>query len=201
MKALIVVGLLGLAALAQAETITDANATYNATLSTTGNNQIGPSGVVGPFTAQVGGPGFCVGPPVACGSGSGLSGSVSWSDLPNGDDQLTVSFAGSTDGAGPGTFDILLSGFDSIDGIPITNVTETSGSSFLGGFGSFGLGPGGFTNDTIDLEGSTSNDYNGLGGVAFTFDVANGTPEPSTILLAIGGLAGVVIAGRRRARN
>jgi len=63
--------------------------------------------------------------------------------------------------------------------------------------GTFGLA--GFTADSIDLEGSTATLFDGSGS-SYTFDVASSpsAPEPGSVLLALTGLAGVLIFGRRR---
>ena len=206
-KSIFVLALLGTGILAQAGTITDNGDQYDASTSATGSlNITAPSGSQ-PYTAPDG-PSFCVTPGNGCAEDSGLFGSVSFSDLGNGDDQLSVTFFGSTD-EGSGTFDLILSGFNTLNGTTITDVTATGGE-FIDGIGSFGLnnsfGTNGFTVDSIDLEGSTNTAFdaeNGQTGVTFTFDVATeaaATPEPGSILLAITGIAGVLGAVRLRKR-
>src|SRR5215831_4362107 len=104
--------------------------TYNFSTSVTGNTQISPLGATGAHTDPAN-PGFCVGPPVACGAGSGVSGAFTFSTVNPTLDQITFSFFGSTAGAGPGSFSIDLGHFHTIDGETITGVSYSSGG--LGG--------------------------------------------------------------------
>lgn len=198
MKKFVVLGLLGLASIASAGIITDTPDQYNASTSSTGNVTITDPSGGDPYNAGTGGPGFCVLPGDGCDVGSGVTGSLSWSDLGNGDDQITVSFTGSNASEVGGTFDLVLSGFNTLNGITITNVTDTSNQANAFATGSFGLA--GFTADSIDLQGSTPNFFNATnGGVSYTFDVqASSAPEPGSVLLALIGLGGVVLFGRRR---
>src|SRR5438132_11658861 len=64
-------------AFAPAANATIVGSTYNFTTSVTGNTQISPLG--GPtLHTDPANPGFCVGPPVACSTGSGVSGSFAF---------------------------------------------------------------------------------------------------------------------------
>ena len=167
--------------------------TYTGNTSTTGNTQI--SGFSGTFTDPAN-PGFCVGPPVACGSGSGVSGSFTFGQVSPTMDTITFAYFGSTAGAGPGSFSIDLGNFVTLDGETVTGVTYASGS--LGGAtstGSFGGGAATFTY-------STGSDYNAIGGNFVTFDVTTtaATPEPASVawlLTAIGLVVGRKRLGRR----
>src|SRR5258705_13787084 len=88
--------------------------TYDFTTSVTGNTQISPLG--GPtLHTDPANPGFCVGPPVACGSGQGVSGSFAFSTVTPTQDHITFTFFGSTAGAGPGSFTIDLGHFPTTD--------------------------------------------------------------------------------------
>jgi hypothetical protein len=77
--------------------------------------------------------GFCVGPPVDCGDGHGLSGGYSLAKVAP---TLDTMFSGSTAGAGPGTFDIDLSNFKTVDGEVIKAVSYVSGNLIVGSFNS-----------------------------------------------------------------
>ena len=71
--------------------------TYDFTASATGNTAIGATN--GTYTDPAN-PGFCVGPPVACGFGAGVSGSFSFADITPTMSTITFPFFGSTAGAG-----------------------------------------------------------------------------------------------------
>jgi hypothetical protein len=158
--------------------------TFNASGSTTGNTVI--SGLTtGPFTVGVSGPGFCVGPPNACGTGNGLSGSTSVSGA-----QVTFGFAGSTAGAGPGSFTINLTGFTS----PITGVSFASG-----GLGGATITDSVLSSSSLRFTFTTTSDYNAIGGNTVVFNVTTAAvPEPSSVVLLSTFLAGAVFIGRRR---
>src|SRR5436305_9364959 len=79
--------------------------TYNFTTSVTGNTQISPLG--GPtIHTDPANPGFCVGPPVACGAGSGVSGAFTFATVTPTLDRITFTYFGSTAGAGLGSFSV-----------------------------------------------------------------------------------------------
>src|SRR5262249_48888294 len=100
--------------------------TYDFTTSTTGNVQISPLG--GPtLHTDPANPGFCVGPPVACGAGSGVSGAFTFANVSPNLDTITFSFFGSTFDVA-GSFSIDLGNFATTDGEVITGVTLFSGT-------------------------------------------------------------------------
>ena len=159
--------------------------TFNGNLSATGNTQISPSGAVGPFTVGVSGPSFCVGPPLACGSGSGVSGSTSVTAT-----TVTAQFFGSTAGAGPGSFTETLT--FGAPNLLITNVTESG--SLGGGTLTFS-----HTSNSITFTETTGSDFNAIGGNTLTFTVTSATvPEPGSVFLLGTALAGAAVFLKRR---
>src|SRR5690349_7896569 len=75
--------------------------TYDFSTSITGNTQISPAPGAPTLHTDPTNPGFCVGPPVACGNGSGVSGGFTFSTVSPTQDHINFSFFGSTAGAGP----------------------------------------------------------------------------------------------------
>src|SRR5437764_427525 len=84
--------------------------TYNFTTSVTGNTQISPLG--GPtIHTDPANPGFCVGPPVACGAGSGVSGAFTLATVAPTLDRVMFAYCGAAGGAGPGSFPVAVGHF------------------------------------------------------------------------------------------
>jgi hypothetical protein len=171
--------------------------TYNYTASATGNTQIGMT-ANGTFTDPAN-PGFCVGPPVGCNTGSGVSGSFAFATVTPTLDTITFTYFGSTSGAGPGSFAIDLGAFKTADGETVTGVTFASGS--LGGATSSVTFNG---TDAIFTE--TGGDYNAIGGTSVTFNVTTQpVPAPSIGhgLLAFLALGGILFGAKfwQRSRN
>jgi hypothetical protein len=170
--------------------------TYDFTTSVTGNTQISPLG--GPtLHTDPANPGFCVGPPVACGAGSGVSGSFTFATVSPTLDRIVFTYFGSTAGAGPGSFTIDLGNFVTTDGEAITGVTLASGG--LGGATSSVTFNG---TDAIFTE-TTGTDYDAIGGTSVVFNVTTrAVPGPIAgaglpgLILACGGL--LALARRRR---
>src|SRR3954451_17996724 len=80
--------------------------TYDFSTSTTGNTQISRAPSAPTLHADPANPAFCVGAPVACGAGSGVSGAFTFSTVSPTQDHIGFSFFGSTAGAGQAPFAI-----------------------------------------------------------------------------------------------
>ncbi|MGH9343240.1 MAG: PEP-CTERM sorting domain-containing protein [Terriglobia bacterium] len=177
---------------AAAADATIVGATYNYSTSTTGNTAI--TGQTSGTATDPGNPGFCVGPPNACSSGAGVSGSFTFANVSPTQNTITFTFYGSTSGAGPGSFSLDLSNFVTTDGESILGVSYASGA--LGGATSAGSWAGGVANFTF----STGSDYDAIGGNNVVFNVATAVPEPNPLFMLMGGLGllGLGLIARRK---
>lgn len=179
-------------AFAAAANATIVGSTYDFSASSTGNTAI--DSLAGTFTDPVNA-GICVGPPVACSSGAGLSGSVAFANVSPHQDTITFTFYGSTSGAGPGSFSLDLGNFQTTGGGSILGVSYASGS--LGGASSTGAWDGTFASFTF-----TGGDYDAIGGntVVFNVDTTRAVPEPGSFFMLMGGLGllGLGLIARRK---
>jgi hypothetical protein len=183
--------------------VSNANATivgstYNFSTAVTGNTQISPLG--GPTVhTDPANPGFCVGPPVACASGSGVSGFFSFSTVTPTLDHITFSFFGSTAGAGPGSFSIDLGHFVTLDNEIITAVSLLSGS--LGGAATSVT----FNGTDAIFTWTTGTNYNAIGGNSVVFNVTTtgpaAVPLPAALPLFATGLGALGLLGWWRKRK
>jgi len=108
---------------------------------------------------------------------------------------LSTTFFGTTAGAGSRTFDLDLDSFVVPDKDEITNVTDASDN----------LAPGDFSNvhwngmdDTF--TGTDRGDQNAIDGRTAVFDVETLVPEPSSILLLVTVLGGLVVEVKKLRR-
>jgi len=177
------------------------------TTSDSGSTVISPVGAQGAHTDPAN-PGFCVGSTSsapACASSSGVSGAFSFSTVSPTLDRITFSFAGSTAGAGPGTFDVELGNFTTVDGETVTGVSYLSGN-FLDGGGDFSSVS--FAGGTATFTGSVGagNDFDALGGTTVTFNVTTQAVPAPLIghgLLAFLAVGGILFGAKfwQRSRN
>jgi hypothetical protein len=164
--------------------------TYDFSTSQTGNTVLAPAPTA-PTLVTGNPPAFCVGSTSvapACGANSGVTVIPSFSTVSPTLDQITVFGAGSTAGAGPGSFDLDLANFVTTDGEHVTGVSLASNT--IGGATITET----FNGSAIILTFTTTSDFNALGGASAVFNVAT-QPVPAPLighgllaLLAVGSV-------------
>jgi len=162
--------------------------TYNANGTTSGGASLnGPA--VGPYTVLGASPGFCLGPPLGCAGGNGVSGSMAVTGS-----QVTFTFFGTTNSYA-GSFTINLTNFTS----PITGVSYVGGDFNNAADTTITQG---FTPTSLSFTFATAaNGFDAFNGQTVTFNVATtaaAVPEPSSIILLTTIVAGAMVIKRRR---
>ena len=169
---------------------------YNFSASVTGNTAI--LATAGTHTDPAN-PGFCVGSTTIapnCSGGSGVTGGFTFAMSSPTLDTITFGFAGSTAGAGPGSFTIDLGHFINLHGETILGITLASST----------LGGATITDSWNGTDGlfhfSTTSDFNALGGANAIFNVqVASTPLPAALPLFVSGLGAMGLLGWRRKRK
>ena len=154
----------------------------------------------GPTTAtDPANPGFCVGPPVACGTGSGVSGSFAFADVTPILSTITFTFFGSTSGAATGHVCHRPRQLRHDRRIHDRQRDLFVGEPVLGDFTSV-IWDG--TNALFTGTPSKRISTRRRSTVVFNVEMVAGyVPEPATLTLAGMALAGYAIAAHRRRRR